>query len=241
MPENPIDGVLLIDKPAGITSFGAVDRIKKYFRLKKVGHGGTLDPMATGLLVILINRGTKLAAKILGGDKEYRAEIRWGIRTDTQDITGRIWEEKKDPAVSRREVEKVLSDFRGEIEQVPPMFSALKHRGRPLYQLARQGKRVDRPPRKVTIKELELVEYRPDRIRIRIVSSKGTYIRTLADDLGESLGCGGCLTALRRTRSGRFGVEEAVSLNDLLRSDREKLEARVISPARIIAHYGDGN
>lgn len=223
-----MDGILLVDKPAGITSYTVVDRIKKGFSLRKVGHGGTLDPMATGLLILLVGRATKGAGRLLGCDKEYEAEVLLGKTTDSQDITGKVIREDPGVDLTREEVEEALEGFRGEIEQVPPMVSALKHGGKRLYQLARKGIEVDRPPRKVTIKELELREVRLPYLNLRVRSSKGTYIRTLAHDLGEKLGCGGCLTSLRRTAVGPFKVEDARPLAELLKSSEEELFSRII-------------
>ncbi len=224
-----MDGVLLVDKPGGITSYGVVDRIKKKFSLKKVGHGGSLDPLATGLLVLLVGKATKQAGGLLSGDKEYEAVVLLGRVTDSQDITGKIVRLTPDFQVTRAGLEEVLNSFRGEIEQIPPMFSALKYRGKRLYELARKGLEVPRPPRKVTIKELELLEFNSPSFRIRAACSKGTYIRTLAHDLGVKLGCGGCLSALRRTAVGAFRVEEARPLAELLAAGREEL-ARLILP-----------
>jgi len=237
-PPGDISGILLADKPKDITSFGVVDRIKKHFTLKKVGHGGTLDPMATGLLIILINRGTKMAGRLLGADKEYRAVIRWGIRTDTQDRTGKILKKAETTEVERGRLESALRRFRGGIERIPPMFSALKYRGRRLYELAREGREIKREPRKVTIKKLDLEKYFPDRAVLRIVASKGTYIRTLAADLGEEIGSGGCLEELERIRSGPFSLDEAVDLDRLFAGGRTMLEDSIIPPDKVLSLTG---
>ena len=227
-PEPLPDGFLLVDKPAGLPSFRVVDRLKKRFRVGKLGHGGSLDPPATGLLVLLVNRATKRAGELLGGEKEYRAVVRLGIETDTQDLTGRRLKTiegcRPDPAA----IEKALEGFGGEIEQVPPMVSALKHRGERLYRIARRGEVVDRPPRKVTISRLELTGVSGDRIRLRVSCSKGTYIRTLAHDLGRALGPGGCLEELRRTAVGPFRVEQAIPLDGLLEGSRQDLAEKII-------------
>ncbi len=227
-------GILLVDKPAGITSYTVVDRIKKGFSLRKVGHGGTLDPMATGLLILLVGRATKGAGRLLGCDKEYEAEVRLGKTTDSQDITGKVIRETGEVDIDREAVEEALEGFRGEIDQVPPMVSALKHRGKRLYQLARKGIEVPRDPRKVTIKELELRGVRMPLLELRVRSSKGTYIRTLAHDLGEKLGCGACLASLRRTAVGPFKVEDASSLDELLKYSKEELAARLIPSDRFL-------
>ncbi len=222
------DGFLLVDKPAGITSFRAVDRLKKRFRIGKLGHGGSLDPPATGLLILLVNRATKRAGELLGGEKEYRAIVQLGVETDTQDLTGRRLKTAGGCLPDRAAVEEALAGFRGEIEQVPPMVSALKHRGERLYRIARRGETVFRPPRKVTIRRLELVGVSGDRLELRIRCSKGTYIRTLAHDLGRVLGPGGCLAELRRTAVGPFRIEQASTLNSLLESTREDLAGKII-------------
>ncbi len=229
-----LEGVLLVDKPAGITSYTVVDRIKKGFSLRKVGHGGTLDPMATGLLILLVGRATKGAGRLLGCDKEYEAEVLLGKTTDSQDVTGKIIREDHGVDLIREEVEKALEGFRGEIEQVPPMVSALKHRGKRLYKLARKGIEVDRSPRKVMIKELELRSVRMPLLDLRVRSSKGTYIRTLAHDLGEKLGCGACLASLRRTAIGAFKVEDARPLDELLKYSEEELFSRIIPIERFL-------
>jgi len=225
-----MNGLLLVDKPSGITSFGVVDRLKKEFGLRRVGHGGTLDPLATGLLVVLIGAATKTARVFLEGDKIYLADLLLGRETDTQDVAGELVKEKDYVAVGRRELEEALNLFRGEIEQVPPMVSALKYHGRRLYELARQGKEVFRPPRRVVVKELKLVEFLPPVVRLLVRSSKGTYLRTLCHDLGKKLGCGGCLSNLRRLASGSFRVEDALPLSRLLELDRRGLTERLVFP-----------
>lgn len=222
--ESPLpDGILLVDKPAGITSFRVVDRLKKRFRIRKVGHGGSLDPMATGLLILLINRGTKLASSLLEGEKEYEATVLLGTETDSQDITGRVLSVDDKDEFSREEIELALNSFRGEIQQIPPMVSALKYRGERLYKIARRGEVVKREARTVRISSLILRDVSGNLLRIHVRSSKGTYIRTLSHDLGQLLGCGGCLSALRRTRVGPYSIKEASPLNELLEGSREML------------------
>ncbi len=227
------DGFLLVDKPAGITSFQVVDRVKKRFRIAKLGHGGSLDPPATGLLVLLVNRATKRAGMLLGGEKEYRATVRLGVETDTQDAAGRVLKRNEGFVFRRPEVERALEGFRGEISQVPPMVSALKHRGERLYRIARRGEEVERPPRKVTISRLVLTGISADRLDLLVRCSKGTYIRTLAHDLGRALGPGGCLEKLRRTAVGPFRVREAAPLERILEGTRESLAARIIPLAEM--------
>lgn len=225
---TPPDGFLLVDKPAGMTSFRVVDQVKKRFRIGKLGHGGSLDPAATGLLVLLVNRATKRARFLLGGEKEYEAVIRLGIETDTQDISGRVLKTGGGTIPEPTAVKRALEQFRGEIEQVPPMFSALKHRGERLYRIARRGEEVERPPRKVTISRLDLSGLSGDRAGLLVRCSGGTYIRTLAHDLGAVLGCGGCLEQLRRTAVGPFRIESASPLSRLLEGTRESLASRII-------------
>jgi tRNA pseudouridine55 synthase len=222
------DGFLPVDKPAGITSFRVVDRLKRRFRIGKLGHGGSLDPAATGLLVLLVNRATKQARFLLGGDKEYEATVRLGLETDTQDITGRVLRRTEGVRPDPADVAAALEGFRGEIAQIPPMVSALKHQGERLYRIARRGEEVERPPRKVTVSSLVLTGLSGDRIDIRVRCSKGTYIRTLAHDLGKVLGCGGCLEKLRRTAVGPFRVEQAHPLSRLLEGTRESLAGKII-------------
>ncbi|HOO77815.1 MAG TPA: tRNA pseudouridine(55) synthase TruB [bacterium] len=214
-------GIMLVDKPAGITSFGVVARIRRRFKFGKVGHGGTLDPMATGLLIVLCGKATRTARNLLGGGKEYRAEALLGRWTDTQDATGRTLGEADPSRVTREELEEALEAFRGEIEQVPPMVSALKFRGKPLYKLAREGKTVERSPRKVTVSRLELVWFRPPLAGLEVACSGGTYVRTLIHDLGLRLGCGACLASLRRTRVGPYRLEQAFPLEKILEGEAE--------------------
>jgi tRNA pseudouridine55 synthase len=214
-------GVLNVNKPSGITSYDVIRRLKPLFNTRRLGHAGTLDPLASGVLLILVNEATKIADYLQIPDKEYVAEIRLGIRTDTDDITGRVLAEKPVAGITREQVLSALAQFKGEIEQVPPDFSALKVRGERSYRLARKGETVEHAPRKVTVRELELVELRTadyglrgPMIRLRAVVSSGTYVRALARDLGEKLGCGATLQSLVRTRVGEFLLENAVVIED---------------------------
>lgn len=212
-----LDGVLLLDKPEGLSSNHALQRAKRALDARKAGHTGTLDPFATGLLVCCLGRATKISAAMLEADKVYEATLRLGEETDSGDLTGHIvFQAPPDFApVSRADFEAVLERFRGAIEQVPPMHSALKRDGRPLYEYARQGIELERPPRPVTIHRLELLEFNGRDARILVHCSKGTYIRTLAQDIGRALGCGAHLAALRRTQVGPFRLEDAVALETL--------------------------
>ena len=209
-----IDGALLLDKPVGLSSNTALQEAKRLVGATKAGHGGTLDPLASGLLVILFGEATKFAGPMLEADKEYLASVKLGERTDTGDAEGAILESHP-VSVTADDVTKALARFRGEIEQLPPMHSALKHQGVPLYKLARKGESVERKPRRVQIHELEQLARKGDVLELRVRSSKGTYIRTLAEDIGAALGTGAHLAALRRTASGRFSIRDAVTLDEL--------------------------
>ncbi|NYT86576.1 tRNA pseudouridine(55) synthase TruB [Pollutimonas harenae] len=212
-----LDGVLLLDKPEGLSSNHALQRAKRALDARKAGHTGTLDPFATGLLVCCLGRATKISGKMLEADKGYVATLRLGEETDSGDLTGNIVAQAPSEfkGVTQSEFEKVLPQFRGEIEQIPPMYSALKRDGKPLYEYARQGIELERPARKVTIHALELLQFNGLEAEILVECSKGTYIRTLAQDIGRQLGCGGHLKALRRIRVGPFKLDDAVGLEAL--------------------------
>lgn len=217
------DGIIIIDKPTGWTSMDVCAKLRGILREKRIGHAGTLDPMATGVLPVFVGRATKAVQFAENGRKEYRAVLKLGTVTDTQDTTGAVLEAHP-VTVGADEVRAALEHFTGELLQLPPMYSALKVNGQKLYDLARQGKTVERKPRAITVYELELLEQSaPDEFALRVVCSKGTYIRTLCHDLGEYLGCGGCMAALRRTRSGNFSVENARRIGELTRADRDTL------------------
>lgn len=213
-PRRRIDGVLLLDKPPGMTSNTALQKARRLFNAAKAGHTGTLDPMATGLLPLCFGEATKFAGELISADKRYAATVQLGVRTDTADAEGRVLETRP-VAVTREQAEAVLARFRGEIRQVPPMHSALKRDGRPLYEYARQGIELERTPRAVTIYALNLSMFEGDTMGFDVDCSKGTYVRTLAQDIGAALGCGGHLAALRRTRIGSLHVETAVTLEAL--------------------------
>lgn len=206
-------GVINLDKAKGITSQEAVTALKQALKVKKAGHAGTLDPIATGVLLVLVGEATKIARFLSDLDKEYVAELKLGERTDTLDADGRVIETKEVPHLTENDIEQALSRFRGEIRQTPPMYSALKRNGTPLYKLARKGMAVERQERIVNILRLELLRFNTPFLEIKINCSKGTYIRSLADDIGQALGTGAHITALRRTAIGRFKVENAVSLD----------------------------
>ncbi len=209
-----MQGFLLLDKPEGITSFSAVSKIKRLAHEKRVGHTGTLDPMATGVLPIFVGRATALSSILLEAEKQYTATVRLGITTDTCDITGKILSENG-VSVTERELLCVLDKFKGEISQIPPMYSALKKDGVRLYELARRGEEVEIEPRQVTINALNLLNFDGDTFKIFVSCSKGTYIRSLCRDIGEALGCGATMTALRRNSTCGFSEADAVKV-DLL-------------------------
>jgi tRNA pseudouridine55 synthase len=209
-----IDGVLLLDKPGGMTSNAALQSARRLFSAAKAGHTGTLDPMATGLLPLCFGEATKFSADLLHADKTYEAEVCFGVTTDTGDAQGEVLE-RRAPEFDRRGLAAALEKFRGRIRQVPPMYSALKRDGQPLYKLARQGVTVERQAREVVIAELALLEHSGERCRLRVRCGKGTYIRMLAEDIGRALGCGAHLAALRRTAVGGLSVTGAVRLDIL--------------------------
>ena len=213
-----MNGIVIIDKPQGWTSQDVTARLRRVFNTKRIGHGGTLDPMATGVLPVFVGRATRGVEFFEHAEKTYETVLRLGITTDTEDITGTVLT-RCDAFVTGAQLEQVLQQFRGEIMQVPPMYSALKVNGQKLCDLARKGKEVERKPRPITIHELTLLGMEDDSIRLRVRCSKGTYIRTLCKDIGEALGCGGCMAALRRVTAGEYTIEESVPLEVLLESE----------------------
>lgn len=229
------DGVLLVDKPTGVTSHDVVNRIRRTFRIEKVGHGGTLDPNATGLLIILLGKGTKLSDRFMGGDKAYTGVIRLGRTTTSQDCDGETVEEKPWDAVTREQVEAGLTALTGDLFQMPPMVSAIKLEGVPLYKLARKGVEVERKPRFIHIYRFALTEWAPPLISFEVECTKGTYVRTLAHDLGQALGCGACLDVLRRTRSGGFDVKDALTCETILNLTPDQLAAHVLPFASVVS------
>ena len=210
-----MDGILVVNKPSGITSHDVVDRVRRRFGIKRVGHAGTLDPMATGVMVLMIGCATKLASSFIDNDKEYIATLFLGQRTDTQDSTGKVIEEKDFDGLHIDGVKKVLVSFLGQRKQIPPMLSAKKHKGKKLYQLARKGKSVLRAPCNIKIHEIELLDFRPPEIVFRVKCSKGTYIRTLCEEIGDALGYPSHMSALLRSRSGKFSLGEAHNLDNI--------------------------
>ena len=223
---GPHDGLLLVDKPSGPTSHDIVAQIRRRFRIPKVGHGGTLDPMATGLLVILLGKGTKISERVMGHDKTYEGTLRLGLETDSQDADGQVVAEKDASAVTAAQVEEQLKARLGDQLQLPPMVSAIKIKGVPLYKLARKGETVERQPKLIHVYRFELLDFTPPDARFVVECTKGTYVRTLAHDIGQSLGVGAHLVQLRRTRIGQLDVARAATLDELLAS--ASLDGKVI-------------
>ena len=210
-----MNGIVIVNKPQGWTSQDVTARLRRVFGTRRIGHGGTLDPMATGVLPVFVGRATRGVEFFEHAEKTYEATLRLGIATDTEDITGTVLEEKE-VAVTRAQLEETLEKFRGDILQVPPMYSALKINGQKLCDLARKGKEVERQPRPITIYKLECLEFTGTTARLLVHCSKGTYIRTLCKDIGESLGCGGCMETLCRVTAGEYTLEGSVDLETLL-------------------------
>lgn len=232
---QPLDGVLLLNKPVGITSNAALQKAKWLLNAKKAGHTGTLDPFADGLLPLCFGEATKFSAYLLDADKHYRAVQQLGITTTTGDPEGEVLS-THDVTATCADISAVLPHFRGEIEQIPPMHSALKHQGRPLYEYARAGIEIDRPPRKVTIRSLDWIECAPPRVVLDVQCSAGTYIRTLAQDIGAELGCGAYLTALTRTAVAGFKLEQAHTLTELEALDADQRQALLMPADCLVAH-----
>ncbi len=224
-------GIIPIHKPEGISSAQVVSRVKKTLGAKKVGHTGTLDPFATGLLLCSINKGTRISRFFLDGDKRYRANVCLGIETDTYDLTGKVVREADTltlKSITREEIRETVLDFQGPQKQVPPVFSALKHKGQPLYKLARQGKKIEKPPRDITIYEIKILGIDLPNIDLEIYCSSGTYIRSLAHDMGELLGCGAHLSGLCRTQTSSFLLDKALDLNVFEALDKREAEHHII-------------
>jgi len=222
-----MDGILVVDKPQGLTSHDIVDLVRKKFAIKKVGHAGTLDPMATGVLVLLLGAHTRLSGKFMTDDKDYDATMLLGVRSDTGDAWGRLEDSGNRLEYTKQEIEDIFNRFYGEIEQCPPMYSSVKVNGRKLYELARKGVTIKVSARKVIIKRLEILKQELPNISFRLTCSKGTYVRQLCVDIGDALGCGAHLSCLRRTRSGRFGISEAVDMAELEKMNMLELENRL--------------
>lgn len=233
---EPESGILLLDKPIGLTSNAALGRAKRILGIRKAGHAGTLDPMASGLLVLCFGEATKVSSFLLDATKAYSAEATLGITTDSEDAEGKVLAENPIPELDRDRIEVILERFRGQIDQVPPMHSALKHQGRRLYELARKGETVERPARRITIHRLAMTALELPRIRLEVECSKGTYIRSLVRDIGEAIGCGAHLSALRRTLSAPFKLADAIDLNNLDSLNPREARTLLLAPDLALTH-----
>ncbi len=230
MQQSSLDGVLIIDKAPGMTSHDVVAMVRRKLNTKKVGHCGTLDPLATGLLIIVIGRGTKISDLLMSEDKEYVGTLSLGAMTDSQDADGVVTETRPVPAdLSREQIEAAFAKFDGDFYQMPPMVSAIKKDGVPLYKLARQGKTVEREPRFVHVFAHEIIHAALPEIDFRVVCTKGFYVRTYAFDIGNELGCGAHLKGLRRTKSGKFNLERSVTIDDLRNAPLSEITAKIMS------------
>ncbi|UQI41045.1 tRNA pseudouridine(55) synthase TruB [Vreelandella venusta] len=233
----PVNGVLLLDKPKGISSNHALQRVRRLFEAQKAGHTGTLDPMATGLLPICLGEATKFSAHLLEADKMYRTRVELGVITDTGDAEGTVIERREIPRLAAEDVESALARFHGEIDQVPPMYSALKHQGKKLYELAREGKHVERAARRVSVYDARLLAFEGTAFEMEVSCSKGAYIRTLAEDIGHALGCGAHISQLRRLKTGPFTSDAMWTLEDLeALADQAAREAELM-PADVLVDH----
>ena len=234
---SPVNGILILDKPAGFTSNGALQKVRKLLAARKAGHGGSLDSMATGVLPICFGHATRTLSLLLEADKVYQGLCRLGVTTTTADGDGEIVRERPVPELGDQDIERALEGMRGVIKQVPPMYSALKHKGRRLYDLARQGIEVKREGREITIHELRLESREGNDLSLYVHCSKGTYIRTLAEDIGSKLGCGAHLAALRRLRAGPFSSEDMVGMEEIEAADMERRQGMLLPVDKALSHY----
>lgn len=234
---RPVNGIILLNKPLGISSNAALQKVRWIFRAQKGGHTGALDPLATGLLPICLGEATKFSHYLLQANKSYITTIQLGATTTTADAEGEVLTEFAVPALSPEIIEKAVAGLRGDIMQVPPMFSALKKDGRPLYELARAGIEIDRPARPVTIHELELLSFTQDTIDLKVSCSKGTYIRTLAEDIGTALGSGAYVKSLHRTQTGHFVLDESITIEYLESLSEQERDALLLPVFESIKHF----
>ncbi len=233
--DQTFEGILLIDKPKGITSHDIVDRVRRKLRMKRVGHAGTLDPMATGLVIILVGKATKASQFLMGMDKTYEGSIVLGKSTNTHDAEGEVTAERPVPTLTEADVEALLKSFQGDQYQIPPMFSAKKVEGVPLYKLARKGKEIEREARLIHVSSFDLDEFHaPDRIDFTVSCTKGTYVRTLAHDIGEKLGCGAHLASLNRTDIEKFKIEDSIRLDEFEKLGTAEINRQLIPQYRAI-------
>ena len=232
-----LNGILNIEKPYGITSMETIRRLKRVSNQKRIGHTGTLDPIATGVIPICFGKATRLADQIMRHNKEYIVKIHLGITTDTYDSLGKIIEEKDISSISLKNLDALLPQFRGEILQIPPMYSALKHNGKRLYQIARAGLEVPRAPRKVSVQSIELIDFSLPFVELKIECSKGFYVRSLANDIGRLLGCGAIMSALVRTKSGPFHLEDAIPLAEAEEKFRNSDYQKILMPVDVAVSH----
>jgi tRNA pseudouridine55 synthase len=228
MQVKEMEGVLLVDKPQGLTSHDVVYRLRRKLSMKKIGHAGTLDPMATGLLIMLIGKATRISQYLMSSDKVYEGEATLGVVTDSQDAEGEMMETRPVPELTEAAVREAMKGFLGDQYQTPPMHSAIKIDGVPLYKLARKGEEVEREPRFIRVMAFELLSFNSPKITFRLHCTKGTYVRTIAHDLGQKLGCGAHLSALRRTMSGKFNLTEGLTLDQIETMPLAEIEKRLI-------------
>jgi tRNA pseudouridine55 synthase len=229
MKENrELEGVLLIDKPCGLTSHDVVDKVRRKLKMKRIGHAGTLDPMATGLLIMLVGKATKLSQYLMSLDKTYEGTIKLGESTNTYDGEGEVMTKRSVPSLTLEEVAAVVSSYLGDQYQKPPMFSAVKINGQPLYKMARQGKEVERGPRFIRISRFDVVRFDSPEVDFSLDCTKGTYVRSLANDIGEKIGCGGYLSGLRRIASDKFNLNDAITLERFLEATPEEISKALI-------------
>lgn len=228
MPPKELEGILLVDKPRDHTSHDVIARLRGKLKMKRIGHAGTLDPMATGLLIVLVGKATKVSQYLIGLDKEYEGTIELGKVTDTQDADGEVMETRPVPNLSEDDVKATVKTFLGDQYQIPPMYSAIKIGGVPLYKSARKGEEIEREPRFIRVMSWDVLRFASPAIDFRLRSTKGTYVRTLAHDLGAKLGCGGHLTALRRTATDKFNVSQALTFDQIQAMTIPEIEQRLI-------------
>jgi tRNA pseudouridine55 synthase len=228
MQVKEMEGVLLVDKPQGLTSHDVVYRLRRKLSMKKIGHAGTLDPMATGLLIMLIGKATRISQFLISNDKIYEGEATLGVVTDSQDAEGEVMETRPVPELTEAQVREVMKSFLGDQYQTPPMHSAIKIGGVPLYKMARKGEEVEREPRFIRVVSFELMSFAPPKLTFTLHCTKGTYVRTIANDLGQKLGCGAHLSALRRTGSGKFNLSNGITLAEVEALSLPEIEKRLI-------------
>jgi len=236
-PAREMEGVLLVDKPTGLTSHDVVYRLRRKLAMQRIGHAGTLDPMATGLLIMLVGKATRISQYLISLDKVYEGEVTLGATTNTQDAEGEVMESRPVPPLTAAEVQAAMNGFLGDQYQTPPMFSAIKVDGVPLYKRARKGEEVEREPRFIRVATYELTRFAPPELDFRLRCSKGTYVRTLAYDLGQKLGCGAHLSALRRTATDKLRIESALPLDEIEALPVPEIEKRLLPVYEVVPSF----